>query len=122
LLDFGFVPIGEEPGRELVMGGIGQMFKASGGRMPIFRDASEFVAFGESDYAKVAMNFSVRPVQAGSELRTETRVLATGAAARRRFGRYWRLIRPGSALIRRSWLAAAKRRAECSASGVRGLR
>jgi hypothetical protein len=122
MLDFGFVPIGEEPGRELVVGGIGQMFKASGGRMPVFRDASEFAAFGEPGYAKVAMNFSARPVQAGSELRTETRVLATGAAARRRFGRYWRLIRPGSILVRRSWLAAAKRRAERAASGARGPR
>jgi hypothetical protein len=56
-------------------------------------------------------------VDAGTELRTETRVLATDAASRRRFGRYWRVIRPGSALIRRTWLGAAKRRTERAASG-----
>jgi len=122
MLDFGFVSIGEEPGRELVVGGIGQMFRASGGRTPVFRDASEFVAFREPGYAKVAMNFSVWPERSGSELHTETRVVATDAASRRRFGRYWRLIQPGSALVRRNWLAAAKRRAERATSGWRSTR
>ena len=122
MLEFGFVSIGEEPGQELVVGGIGQMFRASGGRTPIFRDVSEFVAFREPGYAKVAMNFSARLLESGSELRTETRVVATDAASRRRFGRYWRLIQPGSALVRRGWLAAAKRRAERATSGARNLR
>lgn len=122
MLDFGFVPAGEEPGRELVVGGIGQMFRASGGRTHAFRDAPEFAAFEEPGHAKVAMNFSVWPAGSGSELRTETRALATDAASRRRFGRYWRLIRPGSALVQRDWLAAAKRRAERAAYGARGSR
>jgi hypothetical protein len=122
MLDFGFVLLAEEPGRELVFGGLVQMFKASGGLKPVFRDADEFVAFGEPGYAKVAMNFSVGRVDGSTELCTETRVLATDAASRRRFGRYWWLIRPGSALVRRSWLGAAKRRAEPATSGVRGLR
>jgi hypothetical protein len=122
MLDFGFVSMGEEPGREVVCGGIGQMFEVSGGRTLDFRDASEFVAFREPGYAKVAMNFSARPLESGSELRTETRVVATDAASRRRFGRYWRLIQPGSALIRRNWLGAAKRRAERAASGARSPR
>ena len=122
MLDFGFVSIGEEPGREVVCGGIGQMFEVSGGPTPAFRDASEFVAFRELGYAKVAMNFSSRPLESGSELRTETRVVTTDAASRRRFGRYWRLIQPGSALVRRGWLAPAKRRAERAASGWRNSR
>jgi hypothetical protein len=110
MLDFGFILLAEEPGRELVFGGIGQMFKMSGGLTPVFRDADEFAAFMEPGYAKVAMNFSAGRVDGSTELRTETRVLATDAASRRRFGRYWRLIRPGSALVRQSWLGAAKRR------------
>ena len=122
MLDFGFVLLAEEPGRELVFGSIGQMFKASSGLTPAFRDVGEFVAFGEPGYAKVAMTFSVGRVDGSTELRTETRVLATDAASRQRFGRYWRLVRPGSALIRRSWLGAAKRRAEPATSGVMGLR
>lgn len=46
---------------------------------------------------------------------TETRVFATGAAARRRFAAYWRVIYPGSALIRVMWLRAIRRRAERTA-------
>ena len=89
----------------------------SGGLGPVFRDASEFVAFREPGFAKVAMNFSAGPAESGVELRTETRALATDENSRRRFGRYWRVIRLGSALIRRSWLGATKRRVERAASG-----
>jgi hypothetical protein len=46
---------------------------------------------------------------------TETRVAARTDAARRKFAVYWRLIRPGSGIIRRSWLLAIKRRAEATA-------
>jgi hypothetical protein len=38
-------------------------------------------------------------------------VLATDAAARRRFGVYWAAIRPWSGVIRREWLRAIERRA-----------
>jgi hypothetical protein len=48
----------------------------------------------------------------GALLETETRIYLTDAAARRRFGAYWLMIRPFSGLIRRLWLRAAKRRAE----------
>jgi hypothetical protein len=43
---------------------------------------------------------------------TETRVFAKTDADRRKFAIYWRFIRPGSGIIRRSWLEAIKRRAE----------
>jgi len=43
---------------------------------------------------------------------TETRVYAGTDAARRKFAIYWRFIRPGSGIIRRSWLEAIKTRAE----------
>jgi hypothetical protein len=43
---------------------------------------------------------------------TETRVFAETEAARRNFAIYWRFIRPGSGIIRRSWLEAIKQRAE----------
>ncbi len=111
MLDFGFVVLGEEPGREVVCGVIGQMWKV-GGTIAAIRDAAEFAAFARPGYAKAAMNLSVAAVDGWTELRTETRVIATDTAARRGFGRYWRVIRPGSAAIRRSWLQAAKRRAK----------
>jgi hypothetical protein len=58
------------------------------------------------------MNFIVTPEGNGSRLSTETRVYANTDAVRRRFAVYWRVIHPGSDIIRRSWLRAIKRRAE----------
>lgn len=55
------------------------------------------------------MNFRVEP---DGRLTTETRVFASTDAARRVFTVYWRIIRPGSGIIRRSWLEAIKQRAE----------
>ena len=63
------------------------------------------------------MNFHIRPdaEQAGRAGRTfvstETRVYAHSDARRRQFAVYWRVIYPGSALIRRGWLRAIERRA-----------
>jgi hypothetical protein len=56
------------------------------------------------------MNFRV---ESDGRLTTETRVaLAPSALTRRIFAVYWRIIRPGSGIIRRGWLEAIKRRAE----------
>jgi len=62
-------------------------------------------------FALAAMNFRLTPNGTSTLLTTETRVYATDRATQRRFARYWRVIFPGSALIRRSWLAAIRRRA-----------
>jgi hypothetical protein len=63
-------------------------------------------------FALAAMNFVVTPDGAnGSIVSTETRVYATSVLARRRFAAYWRVIYPGSALIRRMWLRAIEHRA-----------
>jgi len=63
--------------------------------------------------AVAAMNFLVIPDgHGGSLLSTETRVVARTPDARRRFSRYWRVILPGSDIIRRMWLRAIKNRAE----------
>lgn len=59
------------------------------------------------------MNFAVMPAEdGGSTVTTETRVYANSPAALRRFGIYWRLIHPGSDIIRRMWLRAIALRAE----------
>ena len=64
-----------------------------------------------------AMNFAIESDgHGGSNLSTETRVYAATVAGLRRFAVYWRIIRPGSDIIRRSWLRAVKRRAEAPSS------
>ncbi len=123
MLDFGFTRLAEEPGRGVVCGVIGQMFEPRGGAAPSVDDPRSFLAFREPGYAMVAMSFSAEAAGGGARLTTETRVLTTDPASRRRFGRYWRAIRPGSVAIRRSWLRAAKRRAEGGCPlGKAGLR
>ena len=63
-------------------------------------------------FALAAMNFVVTPDAHGSRVTTETRVYANDLATARKFAVYWRVIHPGSDIIRRSWLRAIKRRAE----------
>jgi hypothetical protein len=46
------------------------------------------------------------------KLTTETRVHVPDPTSRRKFARYWRVVRPFSGLIRKQVLRAAKRRAE----------
>jgi hypothetical protein len=47
-------------------------------------------------------------------LTTETRIHVSDPVSRRKFKRYWRVVRPFSGLIRVSVLRAAKRRAEAA--------
>jgi hypothetical protein len=72
------------------------------------RRAGDFASFDEPGWARMAMDFRAED----GRLVTETRVLLTDDASRRAFRRYWLVMRPFSGLVRRSWLAAAKRRAE----------
>jgi|SRR5215218_7173333 len=116
---FGFTILDEDAPRELVVGAIGQPWRLAGGRSAAVADGDDFAAFDQPGYAKMAANFRLGPTVGGSaiRLRTETRVACTDPASARRFARYWWLIRPASGTIRRSWLAAIKRRAERSADG-----
>jgi hypothetical protein len=72
------------------------------------RRVEDFDAFAEPGWAKLVLDFTA----ADGRLATETRVYLTDARARRRFRLYWLAVRPFSGLVRRSWLKAARRRAE----------
>jgi hypothetical protein len=101
----GFVALRDRPGRELVFG----MLVCGAPEAPL--DPPAFEAFAPDSHAKAVMNFHLEPAAGGVMLRTQTRIHATGRC-RRRFAVYWRLIYPGSALIRRQWLRAIRKRAE----------
>src|SRR4051795_2046657 len=105
----GFAMLAERPD-ELVLGAIGRFWKAEGEILRLSGD--DFVAFDEPGFAKAVMNVHVAAVSGGTVATTETRVRATDEAARRTFRRYWRIVMPGSALIRRAWLRAIRKRAE----------
>jgi hypothetical protein len=77
------------------------------------RTPQEFADYREQGAVKMAYDFNVEDAGGGwSTISTETRVLATDDATSRGMGRYWRLIVPGSGLLRRQWLDGIKRRAE----------
>lgn len=68
---------------------------------------------GRPGFAVAALTFVITPLDSGQcSVTTETRVFASDPATRRRFAAYWRIIYPGSALIRRMWLQAIRERAE----------
>jgi hypothetical protein len=108
----GFLVLADDPDRELLLGTVGRFWTLRPSRAPRVTTPDEFLAFDEPGYAKATLNFHAQAEGGGCRLVTETRITATDAAARRKFGLYWRLIRPGSGLIRRTWLAAIQRRAE----------
>jgi hypothetical protein len=113
----GFVLLAEEPGREIVFGTL--LCRHLPGLSRVAPAA--FAAFSEPGFCKVAMNFRVAEQEGGEvRLTTETRVLAIGPSARRQCAAYWRFIYPGSALIRRMWLDAIRRRATDPGLSCRG--
>jgi hypothetical protein len=103
LVRVGFAELGEMAGRELVAGAVGRPWRLTERLRRV-----DFRAFDEPGWAKMALGFWWD----GRVLSTETRIGVADEAARRAFARYWRVVGPASALTRRSWLAAARRRTE----------
>ena len=105
-----FLLLAEESGREIVLGTL--VVIPPGWRTISNPTPEDFKVLHEPGFALAAMNFRLQDSGAGGcVLSTETRVYATDAASARKFARYWRVIYPGSALIRRMW-RAIKHRAE----------
>jgi hypothetical protein len=109
----GMTVVGLDPGHEMVVGSIGRFWQRDYGARPITPE--EFVPFHDPGYAKLAMDFTVVPLGADwSLLRYEARTEPTDDEARRRFRRYWRLIRPGVGLVMGRALARIRAEAERS--------
>ena len=95
---------------EIVMLGV---WNVRARRRPEVRALQEFADYREQGGVKMGYNFNVEDAGSGwSTISAETRVLALDDVTRRGLGRYWRLIVPGSGLLRRQWLEGIKRRAE----------
>jgi len=98
-----FIMLSDDAPREIVVGTViaaPPAVRASGKLAPeLFRKTLR------PGVALATMNFLVAPsVHGGSIVTTETRIYANSPAVLRRFGVYWRLIHPGSDIIRRMWL------------------
>ncbi len=109
-----FLLLAEEPNHEIVLGTL--VAAPNGWRPAGDRTPERFKLLStKPGFALATINFLVEDAGPGEcTITTETRVYATSASARRRFAAYWRVIYPGSALIRREWLRAIARRAEAA--------
>jgi len=104
----GFVRLADDPPRELVIGTVVMAPPGTRGTLT----PQVFQKDLAPGFALATMNFVVAADGPGrSFVSTETRVFANSPSARRRFAAYWRVIYPGSAIIRRMWLRAIERRA-----------
>jgi hypothetical protein len=109
----GFLLLADDPERELVVGTV----VIAPGDLKRPATPEQFKELMAPGVAKAVMNFRIDDAgDAAWLVSTETRVYGTDASARRRFARYWTLIRPGSGFIRRMWLRAIRRRAESRGS------
>jgi hypothetical protein len=110
-----FVTLVDRPGVEYVMGTV--VLAPRGVRLAVGSTPESFKALTQQGFAKATIGFTIEQRPNGwSLLRTETRVDATDDSSRETFGRYWRVIAPGSGLVRLMWLRAVKIRAETIAS------
>lgn len=104
----GFVILAEDVPRELV---IGTVVMAPTGTRGLLTPQT-FQMSLPPGFALATMNFLVAADGPNASfVSTETRVFANSDTARRRFAVYWRVIYPGSAIIRRMWLRAIQKRA-----------
>ncbi len=111
----GFLPLDPAGSSEIVYGMIGRPWSEE--PPPQVSTPEEFQAFRTPNSVKVAFNITWREVGGGdTRVATETRIAGTDDRARRTFARYWRVIYPGSAIIRRAWLDAIVARAERDAT------
>jgi hypothetical protein len=104
--------------RELVVGAVTRPWEPN----VTFRalPPDEFAAFREPGFVKIAWTLCADPVDDETSIfRTETRAVATDAAARARFRRYWAFASPGIVLIRWLSLGPLRRAAERRARGER---
>jgi hypothetical protein len=121
LLAQGFFLLAEEPDHELVLGRIGQFWRAratvsDGGR-------AWFGNFAEPGFAKAAFALRVQaqtgPTGTASSLvSVESRVIATDNATRREFNRYWLVGSWANPAGRRQLLAALRHRATTAPEAV----
>jgi hypothetical protein len=113
--ELGWGVLVDVPGHEIVMGAVTQPWKAN----VVFRSLppDEFAGFNLPGYVKIVWTLRADSVSDGTSVaRTETRVVATDADARRKFRCYWARFSAGIVLIRTISLRLVKKEAERRAS------
>jgi hypothetical protein len=111
-----FIELERTPSQEIIIGLIGQFWKANGNLQRF--EADEFKSFQQPGFLKAVWNFQLIPQSATlTLLTTETRILCTDNVSRKRFSWYWFFIRPFSGIIRNEILKMIRKKAEQDVSG-----
>jgi hypothetical protein len=98
----GFMILYEEPGREVVVGSVGQFWHVD---IPFLHLTPEaFKNFHTPGWGKLAWAITVEPYKDGSTISLELRITATDEESWDKLERYYRIIGVGSRLIRRSMM------------------
>jgi hypothetical protein len=101
--------------RGLVVGSVGEFWRAAGGIRAV--PAAAFTTDATPGCARLAWAFEFEPLPGGrTRVVTETRIACNDAEALWRMRLYWYLIRPASGLIRRETLRLLARR--CETAGI----
>ncbi|MEV6327834.1 hypothetical protein [Streptomyces sp. NPDC051909] len=116
-----WVPLGENPGREIAFGAVGKVWKPTIEWRRV--EPGEFAGFEEPGWAKMAAAFVVHPYGARRSLLTyEARTACTDPESTARFGRYWTLVSPGVGIVLRGALRTIEAAAEAGEAGDAGER
>lgn len=107
--------LSSEAPESVVLGGALQPWRLGGGDEPPSLDAEELQRWIQPGWVKAVMDFRLTPSRGGTELSSETRVLATDPTTRSRFSWYWLFVQPGSTAIRWEVLTAVQVKAEARA-------
>ena len=107
----GFVILEERPGEQIVLGAAGRFWRPRGDGVDPLDGPEAFRDYDRPGSVRAAWDFVLEPTERGTRLSTETRIAGTDADGTRTFRRYWRLVHPGSALIRLDMLRAIARAA-----------
>ncbi|CDR35221.1 hypothetical protein [Criblamydia sequanensis] len=97
-----FVLLCEESPNEIVFGLIGRPWKLRGDLQKVTKE--QFEKFNEGSFAKMAWNFSFKPIGNETLVSTETRILCLDKESKKKFKRYWFFIKPFSGFIRKEIL------------------
>jgi hypothetical protein len=110
----GFVVMVDEPPRSLALAFVGRPWQLRGGVQRL--DRAGVLGFDRAGFVKVLWRFDVEPAASTTTVSTTTEIWATDSTALQRFRRYWAIVGPFSAALRRSLLRTVE---VCAEGGSR---
>lgn len=117
----GWMPLGQVPGTEVVVGAIGRFWQPDITWYDVGAMTPEaFAGFAEAGWGRIAAGFSLRPYGSRRTLVSyEARTATTDRRSAARFAWYWRLVRPFVGHVMRAALAELQSQAhEAAAHGL----